>query len=118
MNISLLLIFKLIILQSSPIVLWQTPTTHDFGTLQQHQAAAYTFQFKNNSTDTIIIDNVRTTCGCTVSDWTVEPILPDSLSQIRVVYDADKLGYFRKKIKVFVSHQRKGETLTISGNVE
>lgn len=117
MSLVYLFFIKFLLLQN-PSVLWQTPTAHDFGRIQQHQPAEYIFKFKNNSRDTMIIDNVRTTCGCTVPDWTVEPILPDSISQIKVIYDAEKTGYFRKKIKVFVSTQRKGETLTISGQVK
>ena len=97
---------------------WFTPLEHDFGDIIQREPAEFLFEFKNTSGDSILIDNVRTTCGCTTPDWTWDPIAPDSTSQIKVVFDAKKKGYFKKKIKVFFSNQRKGTTLKITGYVE
>lgn len=112
------IIINFLFFQDSSAIIWQTSTHYDFGDIEQHQPVEYIFKFKNNSKDTMMIDNVRTTCGCTVPDWTVEPILPDSISPIKVIYDAKKKGYFKKKIKVFVNTQRKGEALMISGQVK
>lgn len=96
---------------------WLSETNYDFGELNQGEPVECFFRFKNLSSDTLLIDNVRTTCGCTAPDWSVEPILPQAISEIRVVYDAKKLGYFRKKIKVFFNQQRKAEHLEIEGYV-
>jgi len=105
-------------LMESEIIKWTTPLDHDFGTLEQGKPATYYFEFKNISPDPILIDNVRTSCGCTAPDWTYEPIESDSTTQIRIIFDAAKTGYFRKKIMVFVSGQRKAEKLYIEGTVE
>jgi len=115
--IILLLAFP-VLMQTNPGVEWLTPIEHDFGDVMQRQPVEYLFEFKNTSGDTMLIDNVRTTCGCTTPDWTYEPIAPDSTSQIRVVYDAKKKGYFKKKIKVYFSNQRKKTILRIKGYVE
>lgn len=103
---------------SVAVVQWHTDTEHDFGDIPQGQAATHYFEFTNISADTMLIDNVRTTCGCTAPDWTYDPILPDSSSTIKVVFDAKKEGYFYKKITVFFSNQRKAEKLYIGGYVE
>lgn len=97
---------------------WQTPMEHDFGTLQHNEPQTYDFIFTNITEDPILIDNVRTSCGCTASEWTLEPILPDSSSYIRIEYDAERKGYFRKKIAVFFSGQRKADKLWVEGVVE
>ena len=78
----------------------------------------FKFEFKNTSEEPMLMDNVRTTCGCTTPDWAWDPIEPDSTSFIRVVFDAKKQGFFNKKVKVFFSNQRKPTVLKIEGYVE
>ena len=118
MKYLLLFFLSSVFFQTNQGIEWVTPIEHDFGDLIQKVPAEHFFEFKNTSPDSILIDNVRTTCGCTTPDWTWDPIAPDSTSQIRVVFNAKKSGYFSKKIKVYFSNQRKGTTLKISGYVE
>ena len=99
------------------VVEWQEEKDFDFGTLKQGQPEEAIFSFKNISTDTLVIDNIRSTCGCTAPYWDFTPILPDSTSQITIKYDAYKEGYFYKKVKVFFNAQRKAEQLSIKGEV-
>jgi len=102
---------------SAQIVEWQTEKDFDFGVLEQGFPEEVDFPFKNVSSDTIVIDNVRSTCGCTAPYWDFTPILPDSTSTITLKYDAYRDGYFYKKVKVFFNKQRKAEVLSISGSV-
>ena len=96
---------------------WLCEETHDFGDILHQDEVTYTFEFKNVSGEPFVVDNVRTSCGCTVSDWGLEPILPDSIGQISVTYDAHDPGYFNKWIKVYFSGQRKAERRFIEGYV-
>jgi len=100
-----------------PVAEWLVPKTHDFGDIPQGQPVDYFFRFKNISDEPFVIDNIRTTCGCTAPDWSEAPIESDSTSLIKITYDARKTGYFRKKIRVFFSSQRKVELLAIEGYV-
>lgn len=102
---------------ASQTVDWTTEKDFDFGQLIQGQPEEVDFTFKNISQDTLIIDNVRSTCGCTAPYWDFTPILPDSSSTITIKYDAYKEGYFYKKVKVFFNKQRKAESLSIAGEV-
>ena len=104
--------------QSKNIIEWETPQTHEFGDLIQGVPVVHSFVFKNITDEPIIIENVRTTCGCTVPDWSYEPILSGATSEIKVEYDAQKLQGFRKRILVFFYDQKKGEKLYIEGYVE
>ena len=115
--IFLLLAFPLFF-QSNSNVEWLTPLQHDFGDIIQKEPVEFNFVFKNVSRDSMLIDNVRTTCGCTTPDWTWDPIAPDSTSHIRVVFDAKRKGYFNKKVKVYFSNQRKATILKVKGYVE
>lgn len=102
----------------SGIVDWHTPTTHDFGDILRGQPATHQFYFTNTSNEPIVIQNVRTSCGCTTSDWAEKPIAPDSVGVLTVTYDALSLGYFRKYVKVYFSGQRQAEKLWLEGFVE
>lgn len=119
-NILLLILFPFFTVQ--PIgdisVEWAGDTTFDFGDMARHKSESHRFVFKNTSTVPIVIDNVRTSCGCTTPDWDETPILPDSTAFIDVEYDARDTGYFHKKIKVFFSGRRKGYKLYVEGYVE
>ncbi len=97
---------------------WQVETTHDFGDLTLNEPATHEFVFRNNGTDSLLIDNVRTSCGCTAPDWEDVAIPPDSLGVITIEYDAGDQGYFEKKIRVFFNGYRKAEKLLIEGYVE
>jgi len=101
-----------------PVIEWLTPTDYEFGDIPQHKDATAIFKFKNITDEPMTIDAVRVNCGCTVPDFSLLPIEPDSIGQFQIVYDAEKAGYFRKKIRVFVSAQRWSEKIFVNGYVE
>ena len=109
--------FSSFLLTDIPIE-WQEGMEYDFETIRQGKPKTHIFHFKNTQDEPIFIETIRTTCGCTAPEWDDAPILPDSTGSIKIVYDAQRNGYFRKKIRVFFSHQRKAEILFIEGFVE
>jgi len=104
--------------QKEPVIEWISETEYEFGDLPQHKDVTATFKFKNITDEPMTIDAVRVTCGCTAPDWSLAPIEPDSIGVVNIVYDAEKTGYFRKKVRVFVSAQRWSEKIYVSGFVE
>lgn len=113
-----------IFLLSNPVmneeskVEWLSATTHDFGDLKQDVPVTVDFVFKNIGQDSLSIDNVRTSCGCTAPDWSEDLVPPDGESAIHIEFEAKNPGFFEKKIVVYFSNQRKGEKLFITGYVE
>jgi len=96
---------------------WSTGKSFDFGDIEKDTPVTTTFTFKNNSTQPIVVEMVRSTCGCTVPKWSEEPVEPGQTGDIKVVYDAKKNGYFRKRIKVFFVGVRKANKLDVQGDV-
>lgn len=47
---------------------------HDFGTINEGDVVEYTYKFKNTGDAPLIIQNAQGSCGCTVPNWTKEPI--------------------------------------------
>lgn len=98
-------------------LVWITPTTHDFGEIAKKQPVKHVFEFKNTTTEPLVIENVRAECGCTASDWEQEPVQPAQTGKITVTYDAAKSGVFYKKLTVWIKGQRKPEKLIVEGEV-
>lgn len=116
MQFSLLLLSALLF--TGAVVEWEGTTSYEMGDLIRNQPATHEFVFRNVSGEPMVIDNVRASCGCTVPEWGDAPVPTDSTGIIAVTYDARDLGYFKKKIKVYFSNQRKAEVLFIEGWVE
>ncbi len=99
-------------------VVWSSETEHDFGDqLKIENTYSYDFKFVNKSGGYLLIQNVRTECGCTVPSWSEEAIAPNETSVIHVEFDAAKKEQFRKKITVWFDHVKKPETLWIEGEI-
>ena len=105
-------------LTPAPVVAWLNGQDHDFGEIPQGRPRSFLFRFKNISADTILLQTVRTTCGCTAAKYTEEPIAPGDTGEIDVEYDAYQGGAFSKKIRVFFDKQKKAEILWTRGEVK
>lgn len=100
-----------------PVVQWLDPQEYDFGEIAHNRPVSVKFSFKNISDTPIILQTVRTTCGCTAASWTEAPIPAGGNGEVRIEYDAYQQGNFDKKITVFFDRQRKPEKLRIFGTV-
>ena len=76
-------------------------TSYNFGDVKQGEKVEHLFQFKNAGNSPLVLYNVLSTCGCTVPQWPQEPILADSLSSIKVLFDSSsKIGRQNKVITI------------------
>ncbi len=106
------------LISTAPNFVWVSATSHDFGDLKLNVPSPHEFVFKNTGDAPLLVDNVRSVCGCTATEWTETPILPGEEGFVKVVFDARKQGYFYKKVTVYFNHQKKGEKLYVEGFVE
>ena len=63
-------------------------TEHNFGTLLQGEVVTYSFHFTNTGNVPLIISNVTTSCGCTIAEFSREPIAPGKDGFIKATYDS------------------------------
>jgi hypothetical protein len=104
-------------IQSSKIR-WLSEKEYNFPEVELDTRANHTFYFKNVSNDSVRIDNVRTDCGCTASDWDEQAVAVGDTGKIVVQYHANRTGSFKQRLVVWIKGQRKSETLYITGVVE
>lgn len=94
---------------------WLTPMNHHFGTIAQGKPVQIVFRFQNEGTQPVLLETVRSTCGCTAAKWTETAIEPGAEGEISIEYDAYRRGKFHKKIWVFFDCQKKPYFLHIEG---
>jgi hypothetical protein len=92
--------------------------THDFGTIPQGTPVEWKFEFTNVGKEPIIISTVQKTCGCTVTDWSKEPIMPGQKGFVSAQYNAAKEGPFTKAITVQSDATTPSVKLFFKGTVE
>ena len=98
-------------------VTWEKET-HDFGEIPQGKPVTIEFAFSNAGDTPLLIADVATSCGCTASDYSKEPIAPGKSSKIKVTYNAASMGAFTKNITVNFSDAEAKKVLMIKGTVK
>lgn len=93
-------------------------TEHDFGTIKEGQVVEYTYKFKNTGEAPLIIQNAQPSCGCTVPDWTKDPIPVGGEGFIKAKFDSQgKPNIQNKTITVTANTWPKTSTLRFKAMV-
>lgn len=91
---------------------------HDYGTIEQGANGNCEFTFTNKGKEPLVLSNVKASCGCTVPQWTREPIEPGKTGVINVRYNTSLVGNFNKSITVTSNAANSTVLLRIKGNVK
>ncbi len=97
--------------------IWFEESLHDYGEIEQDSDGTWSFAFKNLGDEAILINRVRSTCGCTVPDWPREPIEPGESGEIIVIYNTATTGTFLKSVIVYSTATNSPVKLQIKGKV-
>jgi hypothetical protein len=83
-----------------PVAQFET-LDHDFGTVKEGQKVSYTYKLKNTGEAPLVIQNAQPSCGCTVPDWSKEPIPAGGSGFVKAEFDTNgKSGIQNKTITV------------------
>jgi hypothetical protein len=94
-------------------------TNHDFGTITQGEQAEYSFKFRNTGTTDLLISNAQASCGCTVPEYSKEPIKPGAQGVIKVIFNSDyRLDAFEKAVTVTANTKPLETVLIIRGFIK
>ena len=94
-----------------------TSETVNLGKIEQNVSAVATFTVTNISKVPLIIESASPSCGCTVSDFTKEPIMPGKSGVITAKYDAASLNSFEKHVNVKFAGVDEIKSITFKGEV-
>lgn len=92
-------------------------TSFDFGKIKQNKPVTHTFKFRNSGDAPLVISSVQASCGCTVADYSKEPIEPSGEGYVKATYNAATLGVFNKTITVSANTEEGSVVLSIKGTV-
>ena len=95
-----------------------TATTHDFGNVELNKPVSFEFEFTNKGQAFLVISNVVASCGCTVAEYTKDPVPPNGKGMVKATYDAANPGVFNKSITVTANVEGGPEYLYIKGVVK
>jgi hypothetical protein len=91
---------------------------HDFGQLTSGEIVSYAFKFRNTGKSVLVISNVATSCGCTVTDYPKQPVKPGEEAIIDVKFDTKgKRGLQTKSITVIANTEPANTTLRIQASI-
>ena len=68
------LLAALVVNASAQAVIKYDKSSHDFGKFDEEKKQTVVFAFTNTGDEPLVIQQVMTTCGCTVADYTKTPI--------------------------------------------
>ncbi|MBI1342177.1 MAG: DUF1573 domain-containing protein [Terrimonas sp.] len=91
---------------------------HDFGKVKQGTPVSYYFEVTNITDKPVVIENAWASCGCTVPEYSKEPIAAGETIKLKVQYNAAAAGHFEKDVFVKLAGITQPKTIHIKGDVE
>lgn len=73
----------------------------NFGTKKVGQEYIFEFPYTNKMQEPLILKNVKTTCGCTVAEWSKEPLYPGKSTVLKIKFKPESEGVYLKKVYVY-----------------
>ncbi|HNS17462.1 MAG TPA: DUF1573 domain-containing protein [Bacteroidales bacterium] len=92
---------------------------HDFGRIIQGEVVTYAFKFRNTGKSDLLISSVSSSCGCTVSKYSKEPVRPGEQGVLQVTFNSEgRKGFQSKTVTVLTNAQPNKHTLTVKAKIE
>ena len=90
----------------------------DFGDIPLNEKREHVFKLVNTGNKPLVIYDVVTSCGCTKVEYGKEPVRPGETLDLKVIYNAEDKGRFRKNLTVYCNAEDSPLKFSISGTVE
>jgi len=73
---------------------------HDYGDIEKGADPYCSFTITNKGNEPLIISNAKGSCGCTVPEWSKDPVLPGESTVMTVKYDTKRVGPINKSVTI------------------
>ena len=92
---------------------------YDFGTVLEGQRVVHSFAIRNVGTKDLILNGVKTSCGCTVAAPSLNRVPPGGESQVAVTFDTHfQKGHRERTITVYTNDPANPNAeMTLQGEV-
>ncbi len=95
-------------------------TYHDFGTVWDHKNVDHMFKFTNTGSEPLVIEDIRSTCGCTVPELEKKEYAPGESGEVKVIFNPhNRKGVNERTITVITnSKAQRVHQLSIKAEVK
>lgn len=91
----------------------------DFGKIKKGDKVEHVYEVTNTGKNPLVISEVKPGCGCTVPDFTKEPIMPGKKGKITLHFDSSSFdGNVQKSADVFANVEKSPIQLTFTANIQ
>ena len=95
------------------------PDTIDLGRIVSGEMVEGSFTLENRSNKPFVITSVKTSCGCTSTEFRRDPVLPGEKAAVSYVYDSRGFsGYQMKSVVVYLSSGGNPIKIILTAQVE
>jgi hypothetical protein len=92
---------------------------YEFGTIKQGDKVEHVFKFKNTGTNPLVIRSAKGSCGCTVPEYSKEPLAPGKTGEMKVIFNSTgKMGQQSKPVTIMANTTPETTRVTLKGMVE
>lgn len=95
-------------------------TTHNFGTFsEKNPIVSCVFTFTNVGDAPLVIHQAIASCGCTVPEYTQEPVMPGKKGTIKITYNGTGKypGHFKKSITIRTNAKTEMMRIYVEGDM-
>ena len=106
--------------QSKPLTtIALSESQFDFGKMKKGDQKEHVYEVTNTGENPLIISQVKPGCGCTVPDYTKEPILPGQKGKITLKFDSSSFdGLVNKQAEVYANVEKAPIVISFSADIQ
>lgn len=90
-----------------------------FGKIKKGEKKEHTYEITNTGENPLVISQVKPGCGCTVPEYTKEPILPGQKGKITLNFDSSAFdGLVNKQAEVYANVEKAPIVISFSADIQ
>lgn len=93
-------------------------TEFDFGEIVQGTNVEHVFSFTNTGEAPLVIVDAKSSCGCTVPEYTKDPVAPGETGEMLVKFNGSGKNQVSKTVTITANTQAGKETIKIKAFVQ
>ncbi|MFW5761298.1 MAG: DUF1573 domain-containing protein [Cyclobacteriaceae bacterium] len=83
---------------------------YDFGTVDEGEVVTHVFKFTNVGDGSLVIQNARGSCGCTVPNYSKQPVAPGETGEITVSFNTSGRPNAQSKTVTILANTEPAQT--------
>ena len=106
--------------QSKPLTtVALSESSFEFGKIKKGDHKEHTYEITNTGKNPLIISQVKPGCGCTVPDYTKDPIMPGKKGKITLkFYSSNFDGLVNKQAEIYANVEKAPMVITFTADIQ